>query len=351
MNQYWEDKAAQLGNIKIPAYVGASYTNPIHTYGSFEGFRRIASKEKWLRVHNTTEWPDYYAPEHVEDLRRFFDRYLKGIQNGWEKTPKVRLSVLDLGGEDTVDRPESDWPVPGTKNKKFFLQQDKSLTDDAALSSPEGQLSYEIKGKGSAVELLYKVPKAMELIGYTKVRLWVEADGSNDMELTVAVTKRDPNNKAYPSYSPFPVAAAGLLRVSHRALDPVRSTELEPYHLHIKEEMLKPGVIVPIEVGLWPQGLRFRPGETLVLVIEATSIDPLPTASRWGTSVIEIPADGGTYMPNETVTIVKIGGTQPSPQWVRDQSVVVPKTRNAGRHIIHFGGKYDSHVLMPIKMV
>jgi predicted acyl esterase len=53
MNSYWEDKAAKLENIKIPAYVVASYANPLHAYGTFEGFRRISSKHKWLRVHNT----------------------------------------------------------------------------------------------------------------------------------------------------------------------------------------------------------------------------------------------------------------------------------------------------------
>jgi hypothetical protein len=99
MNPYWENQAAKLEKITVPAYVVASYTSPIHAHGSFEGFRRISSKERWLRVHNTGEWPDYYQPEYVEDLRKFFDRYLKGIKNGWEKTPRVRLSVLDPGAK------------------------------------------------------------------------------------------------------------------------------------------------------------------------------------------------------------------------------------------------------------
>jgi uncharacterized protein len=180
MNPYWENEVARLDKITVPAYVVASYTSPIHTHGSFEGFRRIASKERWLRVHNTGEWPDYYQTEYVEDLHKFFDHYLKGVQNGWEKTPRVRISVLDPGAKDTVDRPEADWPVPGVEKKTFYLQQDKTLTDTAQ-SPTEGKLSYEFKGKGSGVELLYKVPKAMELLGYPKVRLWVETDGSNDM--------------------------------------------------------------------------------------------------------------------------------------------------------------------------
>lgn len=42
--------------------------NPSHTYGTLEGYRRISSKEKWLRIHNTGEWDDYYNTEHTEEL-------------------------------------------------------------------------------------------------------------------------------------------------------------------------------------------------------------------------------------------------------------------------------------------
>jgi predicted acyl esterase len=54
MSPYWEDKIARLEKINVPAYVVASYTSTIHTHGSFEGFRQISSKEKWLRAHNST---------------------------------------------------------------------------------------------------------------------------------------------------------------------------------------------------------------------------------------------------------------------------------------------------------
>jgi predicted acyl esterase len=73
---YWKDKIARLSKIDVPAYIVASYSNQVHTHGTFEGFRHINSPSKWLRVHNSSEWPDYYAEENVEDLKRFFDRYL-----------------------------------------------------------------------------------------------------------------------------------------------------------------------------------------------------------------------------------------------------------------------------------
>jgi uncharacterized protein len=139
--------------------------------------------------------------------------------------------------------------------------------------------------------------------------------------------------------------------VSHRAIDAARSTDLEPYHLHLKEELLRPSQIAPVDIGLWPMGLRFRAGETLVLSIAATTIDPLSESSRWGLSIIDIPADGGTYMPGTKVPMMRVGGGGQAPAWVKAQAVKVPKSRNNGTHIIHFGGKYDSHVLMPIRMV
>jgi predicted acyl esterase len=108
-----ERQIARLDKITIPAYIVASYINTLHTRGSFQAFRNISSEYKWLLVHNSSEWPDYYTPANVDDLTLFFDRYLKDANNTWEETPRVRLSVLNSGGVDTVGRIASDWPPPG----------------------------------------------------------------------------------------------------------------------------------------------------------------------------------------------------------------------------------------------
>ncbi|MFZ7110165.1 MAG: hypothetical protein ACOWYE_00645 [Desulfatiglandales bacterium] len=49
---YWEDKAAKLENITIPTYVAVQINGELHRMGTFEGFRRISSKEKWLRAYS-----------------------------------------------------------------------------------------------------------------------------------------------------------------------------------------------------------------------------------------------------------------------------------------------------------
>src|SRR4030042_1651411 len=121
MNAHWEDKIAKLENIHTPAYIVASWTGMMHVHGTLDSFQRIPSKEKWLRVHNTQEWPDYYDPKYTEDFRRFFDRYLKGIENGWEDTSRVRLSVLDPGGVDEINRSENEFPLARTEYKSLYL--------------------------------------------------------------------------------------------------------------------------------------------------------------------------------------------------------------------------------------
>jgi hypothetical protein len=35
-----------------------------------------------------------YQKEITADLKKFLDFYTKGVENGWEETPKVRMSVI-----------------------------------------------------------------------------------------------------------------------------------------------------------------------------------------------------------------------------------------------------------------
>ena len=122
MNGYWEDKRANLENIKIPAYIVASYFG----HHTLDAFQQIGSRQKWLRIHNTNEWADFYNPEHTEDLRKFFDHFLYDKDNGWEETERVRLTVYDMEHEDIVDRPENDWPLVRTEYKKLYFDFDNN---------------------------------------------------------------------------------------------------------------------------------------------------------------------------------------------------------------------------------
>lgn len=344
MCDYWEDKAARVENIEIPAYVVASYTNSVHTHGSFAGFRRMASKEKWLRVHNTSEWFDYYTPENVEDLRRFFDHYLKGIDNGWEQTPRVRLSVLNPGGTDIVGRAEEDFPLARTRYRKLYL----SAADSSLLATlPEQQAVSEYQSDSARHEVTYRyrMEQPTEITGYMKLHLWVSAPDHDDMDLAVRVEKLSRDGQPLPDRTGNLIAATGLMRVSMRQLDEARSTETEPYYTFTTEQKLKPGEIVPVEIEIWPMGLYFDEGEILQLTVGA--YQPANAAIPFGSASISVPRDGFTYMPGQPVEMMTVGGN--ATQCADPAEVVVlPATHNAGRHRIYTGGEYDSYLYVPV---
>lgn len=344
MCDYWEDKAAKVENIDIPAYVVASYTNSVHTHGTFAGYRRMASKEKWLRVHNTQEWYDYYTPENVEDLRRFFDHYLKGIDNGWEKTPRVRLSVLNPGGKDIVGRPENEFPLARTQYERLYLSASDS-TLQTSLPAKEAVNVYRSEDENHQVTYRYRMDKPTEITGYMKLHLWVAAPDNDDMDLSVSVEKLSKDGKPLPDKTGGLIAATGMMRVSMRQLDEAKSTEAEPYYPFTTEQKLKPGEIVPVEIEIWPMGLLFDKGEILQLTVGAYY--PAKADIPFGSAPISIPKEGYTYMPGQNVEKMTIGGNATE---CADANEVVksPATHNVGRHCIYTGGKYDSYLYVPV---
>ncbi len=332
MNAFWEDKIAGLEKINVPAYIVASYTNPLHTIGTFEGFRKISSKDKWLRVHNTHEWYDYYTPENTEDLRHFFDYYLKGIGNGWPNTPKVRMSILDPGGTDVVGHIENEFPLKRTVYEKFHLDASTTKIVENPVGH-ESEISYQADDGKGQVTFTYRFNEATELSGYIKLKLWVESKDANDMDIYVYIQKLNKNgkrvghqwvkilnpvmnmmvkfmyalnNKKFDIF--FYSGPNSKLRVSRRQLYAEKSTEAEPYYTYKAEKPLSPGQIVPIEIAFPPTSTLYHAGEYLRVIITGYNMLSMRT-----------------MMP----------------------SIPPDKVYNRGKHIVHTGGKYDSHILLP----
>jgi uncharacterized protein len=113
------------------------------------------------------------------------------------------------------------------------------------------------------------------------------------------------------------------------------------------EERLAPGQVVPLEIAIWPTGLKLHAGETLQVMVAPFHAQPM--ALPFGSARISIPVEGFTYRPGAEVEMMTLGGNaSTSPQWSRDQAVV-DEPRNRGTHILHMGGRYDSHLLVPLR--
>lgn len=284
VDELWRDKAADLERITVPTYVVASYSNTLHTVGTFRGWRRISSEEKWLRIHNTQEWPDYYSEAATEDLRRFFDCYLLGADNGWKNTPAVRYSLLDLQGGDQVDLAATEFPPRGTTYQQLYLHGDtRTLSSTMAKDLSVG---YDANGWASFVT---RFKEKTTIIGYPKVSLWLEAEAAEDMDVFVVLQKLDrhgthlqqftvPNQSAImhdltergASILRFK-GSSGRLKISVRHPAP-SSTDFIPEHSFDKVERLSKGEIVQVEIALSPVGLVIYPEEQLRLVISGQSL-------------------------------------------------------------------------------
>ncbi|GAB1216248.1 hypothetical protein ATERTT37_005457 [Aspergillus terreus] len=88
-NEYWEDKRARLDKIEVPTYILGSYSTGLHTLGAVRAFEEIKHNQKWLTIHDTQEWYDLYSDQRIQDLDKFFSKYLKGDDNGWEQTAPI----------------------------------------------------------------------------------------------------------------------------------------------------------------------------------------------------------------------------------------------------------------------
>ncbi|HJD75132.1 MAG TPA: CocE/NonD family hydrolase [Bacteroides reticulotermitis] len=326
-NPVWQDKIAQFDKIAVPAYVVASYSNTLHTQGTFRAWRKMASEDKWLRIHNSQEWPDYYDDVNTEDRRLFFDHYLKGEENGWEKTPRVRYSVLDMEGGDLLNQPATTFPPEDVIYEKYYLDgRARSLTTEAVTF--EAKTIYDTETDPGMASFIVRFDKETVMVGYPKVHLWVEADGADDMDLFILIQKLDVHGNHLQQFI-VPNQGAmmqdlterggsvlrykgpnGRLRVSARHLDKELSTDIIPAHSFDRVEKLQLGEVVEIEIDLFPIGMAFYPGEQLRLVISSKN-------------------DLGAIMPG-------------TPAYIPE---------NKGNHIIHTGGAHASYLQLPIKPV
>jgi predicted acyl esterase len=312
-DDYWASKASEYERIEVPAFVVASWTDQgLHTRGTLEGFKRISSKQKWLEVHGRKKWAYYYEPESVQRLQEFFDHFLKSKDTSIKDWPRVRYEVRDKYYVGTFKGADG-WPLPNTHYRKLYLDA-KAKTLNSTPVADAASVSYDSKSADRVV-FDFTFDRPTELVGHMKLRLHMATESADDMDIFAGVQKLDAKGNFvgmayYAMFDDGPVAL-GWLRASHRELDPARSTAFQPVLAHKRELKLKPGEIVPLEIEIWPSGTRFEKGEKLRLIVQGSDINQYPKDKAF------------VYFRHE-------------------DSV------NKGRHVIHAGGQYDSHLLVPV---
>src|SRR6266702_270119 len=119
-DEYHKARSPVWENINVPLFSAANWGGQgLHPRGNFEGFVRAASKDKWLEAHGIEHWTHFYTDYGRELQRKFFDHFLKGIDSGWSRQPRVLLQVRRL--DRFVARGENEWPLARTVCTKFYL--------------------------------------------------------------------------------------------------------------------------------------------------------------------------------------------------------------------------------------
>jgi predicted acyl esterase len=310
LDAFWQSKAAALEKITVPAFVVASWSDQgLHTRGTLEGFRRMSSPLKWLDVHGRKKWAYYYDPQAVARLRAFFDHFLLGSSAAVLSWPPVRLEVRERFLVGTT-RAEKEWPIARTRYHAFYLDPGAG---SLVTTAPEAESSVAYESASGRATFDFRFDTATDLVGHMKLRLWAAAQSAQDMDLFVAIQKLDQSGELVPfafwaHFDDGPVAL-GWLRASHRELDAQRSTQWMPVLRHARTLPLTPAEPTPMDIEIWPSGTHFDSGETLRVVIQGRDIYEYPKP---------VMAD-------------------------RHEATV-----NAGVHRIFGGGRFDSHLLVPV---
>jgi predicted acyl esterase len=252
--------------VTVPLLSAANWGGQgLHTRGNFEGFVGAASKQKWLEVHGGSHWAPFYTDYGVGLQKRFFDYFLKGERNGWDRQPRVQLQVRHPG-EKFVLRHEDEWPLARTKWTRFYLSPEGLRLSPE--HSTEGYISYPAAGDG----VTFSTPaleRETEITGPSALKLFVSSSTA-DADIFAVLRVFDQKGREvsfYGALDPRTPVGQGWLRASQRKLDAKRSLPYRPFHAHDEKQALKPGEVVELDIEIWPTCIVVPAGYRIALTI------------------------------------------------------------------------------------
>ena len=293
--------SADLNKVIVPFWteVPLEHNSHIHIRGSSESYIHAATSPKLKKLSIITGdfitgWSiskDAFAEQYLP----FFDYWLKG-----KRTPEVMEVMNQPPVKMTVRtgkggffwQSEDEWPIDRTRYTKYYLDAtpsdwvgDGNRTDFMKLSptvpGSEKTTSYSADvGQtpspcwSTGVSFVTEPLREDTLMaGYIKLGMWVSST-SSDMDIHASVRVMDENNHEVPyALQPgrgyYPVGM-GWLKVSHRKLDPEKSTIYRPYQTHQAADYapLSSGQIVLVEIEIWPTTALIKKGHRIRLDVQ-----------------------------------------------------------------------------------
>ncbi|MCS7265124.1 MAG: CocE/NonD family hydrolase [Armatimonadetes bacterium] len=259
-------------------------------------------------------------PTSAHSLWKWFDHYLKGVDNGIDREPAVTYYVMgDVTDPDALGnewRTANQWPPVKSVPTPFYFHPDKSLSlhkpkksvaltytydpkdpvptvGGPNLTLPAGPMDQrKIEGRPDVLVFSTEpLKEPLEVTGRVKVILWASSDAP-DTDFVAKLCD------VYPDGRSFNVCE-GIVRARFR----------EGFS---KEQMMQPGKIYRFEIDLWSTSIVFNKGHRIRVIITSSNF----------------PA----FEPNPNTG---------EPFYSEDRTRVAQNT-------IHMSPNYPSHILLPI---
>ena len=280
----------KINSSGIAMYMAANWDEGPTKHGAFFSFNNVTNPAKlivgpeghcgWLAVEKNTGF------DITIEERRFFDHWLKGIDNGVMDEDSVYYYTYNAPAGSEW-RSSSQWPLQDEKRIKYYLG-DGLLGENAPTGvdqKDETTVSYDLPPRGQmpAGGLIYEtdpLSKDIQITGHPTINLWVSSTATDgDFLATILDVGPDGTAKSY--------NVQGRLRASLRKLqDPPYNNLGLPWHRSYEEDVtpLVPGQPAELEFDILPVSMVFKTGHRIRLVINfadraTPKLDPAPNVT------------------------------------------------------------------------
>ncbi len=324
-------RSAALERITVPFLSAGNWGgSSLHLRGNVEGFVQAASEHKWLEIHGLEHWTEFYTDYGVGLQHRFFDHFLKGEDNGWDRQPRVMLRVRTVDG-GFRDRTEDAWPIPRTRWTTLHLDPAAgALTDEP--SAEARSASFAALDSPGITMRTPPYAAETEITGPVAATLYVSST-TTDADVFVVLRVFDPDGDEVVlqgAVDPHTPIGQGWVRASHRKLDPARSEPWRPWHTHDEPWPLTPGEIVRLDVEIWPTSIVVPAGYRVGLSVRGTDYEYEGT-----TEAAELSHFKGTKMRGVGI-------------YTHADPVHRPADVYGGTTTVHAGPEHPATLLLPV---
>jgi len=349
-DSYWKNHSPQptLGKVDVPVLsCGVWQDDQVGSRAGSHFADKLDPERTWVVLtnghHGTCD--DYVDSPFRSKVVRFFDRFVKGKDNGFERTPRVEIwhetkMVEEQPTPAWITRHRR-WPVR-TRPLALYFKRDARLgprptrrrgsndyqypmqsssTEDGEFTEPyqahSAWKTYNAEG-GSVSFTSRALARDAEIFGAGSVDLWVRSTAA-DTDFQVTLTEVRPDGQEV-------YVQRGWLRASHRQLRQSRSTKLRPYHRHAGRAVAPLSPISPtrLRVELNPIGHVFRRGSSIRIYVEA----PTGTTGLFGFDYLKDSATNtilyGRGQRSRVVLGFVPGGGSKRPYWECDTVMSQP---------------------------